>query len=437
MATTMNTKTRRIGLAVAALISGSAIGFAPATVRAAISASDVDFVTSGAAGHLALQLRTSSNGVVSGNVLQYNAGTPAVVIDTQSFSVSRCGVSTDNRLLQFTSSSGKVGIYNNGLGTKTKGTCSPAEGRTAQGETFTVSLGSKFGASYSIDSSEFDIEGKFGANLQWTALNGGTPVTVVGGSTSLATSSDNGPDSGTGDNNIVTIGSKGVTTDNYTSLTLSTAQGEFALDGGGDGVYPVQNSIGTNDSVLFLSGPSTSYGYTVNCGEIVNATSTELAGSDSDGDDSRVTQLAFLRLANKNQENCAPIGVTVSASDETNLDEAYFDHSAASASGVPQNVRARVKIVWTVEMAGKSQAQIDAELSRDVLFAVDGQPAAVSNCLDVPADVAGNELDETSTALIVHPAGVPWCLMSDSRVVSGNTIIQTQYYSGNGDPRFF
>ena len=36
-----------------------------------------------------------------------------------------------------------------------------------------------------------------------------------------------------------------------------------------------------------------------------------------------------------------------------------------------------------------------------------------------------------------HPDDVPWCLMSDSRVVSGDTILQTQYYSGNGDPRFF
>ena len=120
-----------------------------------------------------------------------------------------------------------------------------------------------------------------------------------------------------------------------------------------------------------------------------------------------------------------------------NLDEAYFDHSTISASGAPQNVRARVKIVWTVQMAGKSQAQIDEELSRDVLFAADSQPVAVSNCLNVPVSVAANPLDETSTALIVHPADPPWCLMSDSRVVSGNTIIQTQYYSGNGDPRFF
>ena len=432
----VNPKTQRVGLAVAALMLGGVIGFGPSSAIATSPADPTDFVSSVASGYLALQLRTDSNGVALGQVLQYNASTPAAVIDTQTFSVTRCEVITDGHLLRFESSSGKVGLYNNGLGTKTKGTCSPAEGRTAAGETFTVALGSKFGAAYSIDSSEFDIEGKFAANLRWAAVNGSTAVVVGTGSASLTTSSDNGPDAGTGDNSIVTIGSKSVTSDNYTSLTLRTAQGEFGLDGGGDGVYPIQNSIGTNDSVLFLNS-SSSYGYTVNCGQIIEAAPVELVASDSAGVDSRVTQLAFVRLANKNQAACDPIGVTVSASDVPNLDGAYFDHSTTSALGVPQNVRARVKIVWTVEMAGKSQSQIDEELARDVLFAADGQPLAVSNCLNVPVAVAANPLDETSTELIVHPVDTPWCLMSDSRVVSGNTIIQTQYYSGNGDPRFF
>jgi hypothetical protein len=431
----LNVGRRRVGWAVATLMLGAAIGSAPSSVVATSPASPADFGSALPAGYLALQLRTDSSGVVSGKVLQYSesAGSPATVIDTQTFSVTRCEVTTDGRLLRFDSSTGKVGLYNNGLGTKAKGTCSPAEGRTAAGEAFTVSLGSKFGPSYSIDSGEFDIEGKFSATLQWVAVNGSTQVGA--GSAPVASSTDNGPDAGTGDNTIVTIGSKGVSSDNYTSLTLSTAAGEFGLDGGGDGAYPVQNSIGTNDSVLFLS--SSVYGYTVDCGEIIEATSTELAGSDSAGVDSRVTELAFLRLANKEQAECAPIGVTVSASDVPQLDGAYFDHSATSAGGAVENVRARVKIVWTVEMAGKSQAQIDAELSRDVLFAVDGQPVPVSNCLDVPEGVAANPLDPTSTAVIVHPVDTPWCLMSDARVVSGSTIVQTQYYSGNGDPRFF
>jgi hypothetical protein len=432
----VNVGRRRVGLAVATLLLGGAIGSAASSAVATSPASSADFGSASPSGYLALQLRTDSSGVVSGKVLQYSesTGSPAALIDTQTFSVTKCAVTTDGRLLRFESSTGKVGLYNNGLGTKTKGTCSPAEGRTAAGETFTVSLGSKFGPSYSIDSSELDIEGKFSANLLWTAVNGSTPVGT--GSASVASSTDNGPDAGTGDNTIVTIGSKDVAGDNYTSLTLSTAEGEFGLDGGGDGTYPAQNSIGTNDSVLFLS--SSVYGYTVDCGEIINATDADLAASDAvDDDDSRVSELAFLRLANKDQTDCAPIGVTVSASDTPRLDGAYFDHSTTSAAGDLQNVRARVKIVWTVEMEGKSQAQIDAELAREVLFAVDGQPVPVSNCLHVPAGVAENPLDPSSTAVIDHPDDTPWCLMSDARLVSGNTIIQTQYYSGNGDPRFF
>lgn len=435
-----NNKTRWAGLAAAALLLSGTVGFGSSEAGAAGAADPADFVATLPVGSLALQLRTDANGVVSGKVLQYDNA--AALIDTQTFSISRCEVTTDGHLLQFVSSSGRVGIYNNGLGTKTKGNCTPAEGRTETGESFTVKLGSKFGAGISIDGAELDIEGKFSAVLQWSAKNGATPVVVGTGSAPLSTSNDNGPDAGTGDNSIVTIGAKGTSTDNYTSLVLTTPTGEFGLDGGGDGVYPVHNSLGNNDSIFSLVSSST-FDYTVDCATTLSADSTDIGASDTTSVlDSTVDSVTYVRLANKNQADCATIGVTVRASDvnpNAAPDEVFIDNSTTSAGGVPQNVRARAKIVWVVQTAGKTQAQIDAELAREVQFVEGGAKVPVSNCTNVPASVWGEPfgaLNPDSTAVITHPAGFPWCLMSDSRVVTNGTIVQTQYYSGNGDPRF-
>ena len=83
----------RIGLAMAVLLLGGAIGSASSTSVVALSpASSDDFVTSSAAGYLALQLHTDQTGTVIGKVLQYNSASPPAVIDTQTFSVNRCQV---------------------------------------------------------------------------------------------------------------------------------------------------------------------------------------------------------------------------------------------------------------------------------------------------------------------------------------------------------
>ena len=433
-----NNKTRWAGLAAAALLLTGTVGFGSSKAGAAGAADPADFVSSLPVGWLALQLRTDASGVSSGKVLQYDNS--AALIDTQTFSITRCEVTTDGHLLQFTSSTGRVGIYNNGLGTKTKGNCTPAEGRTETGETFTVKLGSKFGAAIAIDSSELDIEGKFSASLQWSAKIG--TATIATGSAPLSSSNDNGPDSGTGDNSIVAVGTKGVATDNYTSVVLTTPVGEFGLDGGGDGLYPVHNSLGNNDSIFSLVSTST-FDYTVDCETTLTASSTDIGPADSAGVDSTVSAATYVRLANKNQSDCATIGVTVRASDVNANgapDEVFIDNSTTSALGVPQNVRARVKIVWVVQTAGRTQAQIDAELAREVQFVEGGLKVPVANCTNVPASVwtePFGALNPASTAVINHPAGFPWCLMSDSRVVTNDTIVQTQYYSGNGDPRWF
>ena len=66
-------KKRWVGLGVAALMLSGVVGFVPTRAIATSPADPTDFVSSVASGHLALQLRTDSSGVVSGKVLQYDA----------------------------------------------------------------------------------------------------------------------------------------------------------------------------------------------------------------------------------------------------------------------------------------------------------------------------------------------------------------------------
>ena len=169
--------------------------------------------------------------------------------------------------------------------------------------------------------------------------------------------------------------------------------------------------------------------------------------TDGTGSDSLVSELQYVRFPNKGETVCPTgtsdlkIGVEIQASQydtTTKLDDVFVNNSSTTASGIPQNVRARLKIVWVVETAGKTAAQVEAELARDIdVNPSDATPGVpVVYCQNVPSAVSAAPLDPSVTAAVTHPAGAPWCLLQDSRQVVGTTIVQTQIYSGNGDPQW-
>jgi len=150
----------------------------------------------------------------------------------QVIDVSRkCNVTTNGLVLTISNSGGTrgtgIGMVSNGLGTRTKNNCSTQQGRINASHSLTFALGAYFDTTpdISIDLFEVDIEGKFGADLFWTTDASET------GTVDLENSSDNGPDSGVGDNDIAVADPN----DPFRSITFSPSGGEVAIEGGGDG----------------------------------------------------------------------------------------------------------------------------------------------------------------------------------------------------------
>ena len=441
-------KSRIVGLASVAVLLSGAVSVGSTVVQADPPVPRVPLDIYKDAGYLALQIR---NNVIT--VRQYD--TNGAQIDSQQYAISgRCEVvtttATSKRLLQLAVSTGKIGVDSNGMGSKlsTNNNCTRADGRISVPETFTVTLGTGIAATLRFDAAELDLEGKFNARLGWSTDNPANYSPVAG--VALASTSDNGPDSGAGDNTKIVIGSEAINTDDFTSLTLRALGGEIGVDGGGDGGYPEANlnSKGTFDSIFHLVSAQ-SFEYTVGCADVVAADNV-LDGVNSTNDpltDSLVQSIQYIRFPNKGETTCPTgaadktIGVEIQASQYdtlTKLDDVFVNNSSTSADGTLQNVRARLEIVWVVETAGKTAAQVEAELARDIdIDPADATPGVpVVYCQNVPAAVSAAPLDPTVTAALVHPAGAPWCLISDTRVVNGTTIVQTQVYSGNGDPQW-
>ena len=485
------TKIRAAALTAAAMMLTGAVGFSSTPAGATVATATSGFVSSPVdAGHLALEIR---NNVVT--VARFNTGNVRVAAETFTYSFKGCTLSptllaTEKRYLGFstttTSPGGVVAVDSNGLGTKfdTKPNCTRADGRLEAPDSITIALNETLLKNTQIDAVELDLEGK--GNPFYVITTNGEAATNTSGVRRLANSSDVGPDSGPGDNNKVTFGAKSNNADDFTSITIKVVPGPLGetgaigLDGGGDyaglplsSTNPNLNSKGTFDSIFHLV-TSEKFEYSVGCGDVVQASATAdgINSTNGDGADSLVASIRYIRLPNKNTTACPAasataaetrIGVEIQASPQfdanANLDNVFINNSSTSANGTLQDVRSRVSMVWVVETAGKTAGAVEAELARDIdKTPLDGPTATpavpVVYCTNVPAQVALNPMPSKEQweaeltlspptplamsllAPIDHPDGTPWCLLSDTRVISGTTITQTQIYSGNGDPRW-
>ncbi len=120
-----------------------------------------------------------------------------------------------------------------------------------------------------------DIEGKFGAALS-VSLDGDTPLART-----LLSSSDNGPDSGIGDNDRVLLSANDPGAHPFRSMMLQANGGEIALEGGGDATFaqyaaagkvgPLGSALGTADTILKLQRV-TQFADDLSCGETRPAT---------------------------------------------------------------------------------------------------------------------------------------------------------------------
>jgi hypothetical protein len=340
---------------------------------------------------------------------------------TQAVTVtSKCGASTTGPLATLTSVGGTqgLGLVSNGLGVRQKNGCSTAEGRIGGTEGLTLALGTSFADDVFVADAELDVEGKFNASLR-ASLDGAAPVTRP-----LLNASDNGPDSGIGDNDRVLLSATQPGVEPFRSMTLSTSPGELSFEGGGDGTYaqyqssgrvgPIGSELGTADSVFRLMRIH-DFADDLFCQETRNA--AVIGGS--------AMAAEVTRLPNDGGQECEDVGVTLEILDEGVL----LDKGTTGLStGTPQAVNAMVEIAWTAQPAAVPLP------AREINF----EPADPSGWETVQWCDSWDAVNQTA----VHPADnrfpsgvLPWCLVDENAVLQDDgTVVQVQHFHGDGDP---
>jgi hypothetical protein len=314
------------------------------------------------------------------------------------------------------------GVVSHGIGVRQKNTCGSAEGRLSGNEEVTLALGTAFDDEVAVTDAELDIEGKFDATLD-IFLDGGATVTRA-----LVSSSDNGPDSGVGDNDRVVVSAGEPSVEPFRAITLRAHSGEVALEGGGDGAYaqysiagkvgPIGQSLGTADTILRLVRVH-EFADELSCNETLAA----IGGT--------ATSAEVTRLDNTGTQDCAgndDVGVTF----EIAANGVFLDKGTIGVeSGTPQAVNALVEIVWAPQTA---EVPLPA---REINFHPDEDP-------DDFETVQWCESWDPVTETAVHPADarfpggvLPWCLVDEHIELQGDDqVVQTQRYHGAGDPRW-
>jgi hypothetical protein len=414
-----------LGLAVALAIvfpPTDASGQAPATVE---EDAGVILVSTGPA--------------TSDNWIRYYAE-PAAPLDVdaydahQAVSVSRrCEVTTDGSLLSIAESGGTrgIGLVSNGYGVRTKNNCSTDQGRIEAGQTLTFSLGGFFDATHEINLAEVDVEGKFNADLGYSYSLDGEGGS---GTVSLPNTSDNGPDAGTGDNNIAEI----EPATNFTTITFMPAgssSAEVAIEGGGDGVVPggtLRTALGVNQTLFELVTVKSFDAGDLDCNETVGPTAPEEEGPAED--------ISLGRGENLKDDLCVEVAYTFRIEDDSVL----FD--ADLTSDDQENANFLVQIDWepgdpTIDPFNTPHREINyfPDVNNDYV--------GVSACLSLLDEGSDEDPEPDPDDVYEHPIGpvghplegeiIPWCLAGERLVLleSGDWQ-QIQWYDGAGDPRW-
>ncbi len=329
---------------------------------------------------------------------------------TQNINIdSKCNVTLSGASLISltpTGGNGKVGAVSNGLGVKTKNNCSTDQGQIVIGQTLKVELASDFNNTYSIGSAELDIEGKHDAKLGVAFPVGPAQVLMLGNT------SDNGPDSGIGDNNVITI----TPAHPVRSMTLyPVANGNggpaVSLEGGGDGVLAGgvrRTALNTNASLFSLVQE---FDGVLDCGQ---STPPEGGGAD------------------------AAITVFRGGQTECQLKPYNDDASGSTASFEPigqAGAEFTATIVWPAEGAVLPVPGTTIDFGNG--------PEAVQWCQGTAVRNTDGTLTVDAAAPYAFsgpptlPGTASWCLLDQNvSYINGNQIQVTEYYYGSGDPFF-
>jgi hypothetical protein len=347
--------------------------------------------------------------------LNVNAATAS-----QSITVNnRCKVSSGDNLLKLSSTGGSKGegLVSNGLGVRTKNNCSTAQGRIGTGQSLTFELGSMFDSTIAveaIDSVELDVEGKHGADLGYDIYDG-NDVQVA----TLSNSSDNGPDSGTGDNEIKTLtGDDGA---NFTKITFTAigSGAEVSIEGGGDGLIGgglERTALGVNQTLFKLVTSQTFEGE-LDCNQSVTEN-----GEDGDA----AVEVTVTRQNNKG--NCDDDLVAYNLVIDN--DGVEFDPNI----GDREDTNFLVQIDWA-----PYEDPFTPFNPPPRLISLDGVTYEPVTACESLFDEGANDfpLVPDSDDIFIHPANTPWCMAGESQVLLGNEMWQqVQWYDGGIDPNW-
>jgi hypothetical protein len=369
-------------------------------------------------------------------IAQYDAH--AVLVPGTAVDLSLAGCRVQNRaalatLLDITTSPHDPDMFlvDNGLGFRTtSGNCSKGNGRISDGETMVITAG----PGLEFVRAEVNIEAKFSADLLYATGDAPAAVDDLDGFADLQSDiGDNGPDSGTSDNTIVSIAPD----EPFTTITLSPTskdgRGQISLENGGDSATP-----DSRESRFYLGR---TYDFGVDC----DGPPVVVGGPDG----TTIESVTFLRGLNKDG-TCEPIGLDIDfelTSENGEIrDVVSIDPSLVSVFGNDQDVRARVAITWVVPRSDagglRSADEIDLELERQIEYpGFAPQPLSYCASADPVAGVIDPDLMVVADYDVVSPDDQPaepaWCLLSDERVLDGETIVQTIILDVGGDPKFF
>jgi hypothetical protein len=356
-----------------------------------------------------------------------------------------------------------VGLVDNGLGSREQNNCNRSNGRLEPGHAFVITLGTdpKFD-DVVFDYGVLDIEAKFGADLlAETSLLAGSQIRYED---TLSNASDNDADAQGADNNRVSIGaaaSAGATMgpagDDFDRLvivpTSADNRGQVALEGGGD--FAAAGTSEQNRTVFHLVTSKT-YEHTVVCyadggvfdpngdGTVKGIIETPADPDwtvvvDPDGGADYPSQTRLFRYVGKDAAGdpkpCPAIGADLSGDPGGVLLEPSDDTAFL-----------RVELTWIVPAALVDLTDGDP-FARTV--DVDGDGPLLPTSAEVCDGFAGaGAFDPAAPGDVTHPADAPWCVLSDTRVLTQvdpdgegelgpvDVVVQTQIWDGLGDPRW-
>ncbi len=341
---------------------------------------------------------------------------------------SRCTVTSDDSILELDYTNGRrIAMVSNGLGVGSKNNCSTSEGRITgnEGQTMTFSLADvELFDDVFIEAVEADVEAKFGTDLDFIVSHGTETAT---GTFDLVKGQDNGPDAGTGDNEIATIDQElaGML---FSSITLfpTNNSAEISIEGGGDGSVEggtLRTLYKANHTLFKLVSVKTFDAGDLSCG----GTSTGTADAHQDGP---ADAIQLWRGDNLKSEECLDLAYSFRIESDVVLFDANFE--------TQPDAQFLIKIEWdpsdpVVDPFNPPDRQIDVDFDGnfDPVEACDGRNVGDDPDADPSADPS---IDDT----FEHPDNTPWCLAGEKLVLlEDGSWQQIQWYHGEGeDPQF-